>query len=87
MGGLPADPIRGMRNLLGVVLCGRAGGLGTLSRDPAPCCASTTGAKLESLEMEVLGEGPPSRNVLQRGQAEPHGPGLGTSKSSLNLRY
>lgn len=60
---------------------------GTLSRDPAPCCASTTGAKMESLEMEVLGEGPPSQNVLQKGQAEPHGPGLGTSESSLNLRY
>lgn len=33
-GGLSADPIRGMGNLLGVVLCGGAGGLGHPEQGP-----------------------------------------------------
>ena len=71
-GGLPADPNRD---------------ISTLSRDPAPCSASTSGAKLDSLEVEVLGAGPPSQDAPQGGQAEPQGPGLVTSESSLNLRH
>lgn len=57
---------------------------GTLSSTQHPALPAPL-EPTHSLEVEVLGAGPPSRDALQRGQAEPWGTVPGTSESSLNL--